>query len=442
MNLFWKNLFGGVMSAAKMETLFAARQADYERYQFVSQSKELEEYKRLFEVVKSAAFKENKRVLISRKYSDTQEYRDTKKFQKLERNTAIARYNKTSQSELLAEFLAFKDTPEYNLLGKRAEVKKSEELQKFKRFERSSDYKNYMRFHGSYIIKEYETLKEKVATKEFVENNEFWANSHRWETTADYQTEKRFLELAANEDIIFYEKTDPKSFELTKKHTPTFSENFDWNTLNASKWESGFFYKQKELIGNYSLTSEKQANNNGSNTFVSGGFLNIAVRKEQVEARAWDAKLGFVKRPFNFTADVIHGNNAIAQQHGVWSAKIRFKGNAVSHAFWLATDSKVPQITICKYDGKAVEVGVHWRTKFENKYTSRRIGGLNFGAFHIFTLEWTPKELIWYINNVEVLRTSNGVPTEKMFPMLNSFIAANQKGGEGTMEIDWVKVFN
>ena len=64
--------------------------------------------------------------------------------------------------------------------------------------------------------------------------------------------------------------------------------------------EQRIFHKQKELIGNYSLTSEKQGNNNGNNTFVSEGILNVVVRKEPIETRAWDAKLGFVNHHFDY----------------------------------------------------------------------------------------------------------------------------------------------
>src|SRR5574344_451683 len=441
MNLFWKKMLGGIMSTAKMEANYAALAADYKRYKFVEKSKELEEYKRLYTQVKSSDFKENKRVLLSRKYKDTQEYRDINKFRKLGNDSHINHYYETLESGQLKDFLNFKNTPEYRLLGKKSELKKSESLRRYRKFEKSKEYKNYVRFHDSYIISEYEKLKEKVSTKAFVEANDFWADKNRWERTDDYRVEKRYLELAENPDIVFFENTDAKPFELIAKYNASFSDTFEWNTLNASKWESGFYYKQKELIGNYSLTSEKQGNNKGNNTFVSDGVLNIVVRKEPIETRAWDSKLGFVIRHFDYTSDVLHGVNAISQECGVFRAKMRFKGKGISHAFWLSGDNKLPQINICKCDGKSLEVGVYWKTKFENQYTSKKITGLNFGSFYIYSLLWTKKELVWYINNVEIFRTSNGVPCEKMYPMLNSYLSSGQKGGEGSMEVDWVKVY-
>ena len=150
-------------------------------------------------------------------------------------------------------------------------MKKSEELRRYKNLKIEKVQKLYALPFFLYIS-EYERLKAKVSTKEFIDANDFWADRNRWERTEDFHTERRYLELSANIDIIFYKKTDPKPFEILNKYTSTFTENFDWNTMNASKWNSGFFYKQKELIGNYSLTSEKQGNNNGNNTLCRRAF--------------------------------------------------------------------------------------------------------------------------------------------------------------------------
>ena len=86
MNLFWKSLFGGLMSTAKYEEKLNKQLANYKRYLLIGESKELEEYNELYKQVKSSSFKELKRTLVSRKYKDTQEYRDMAKFKKLQKN--------------------------------------------------------------------------------------------------------------------------------------------------------------------------------------------------------------------------------------------------------------------------------------------------------------------------------------------------------------------
>ena len=94
MNLYWKSLFGGLMSTAKYEDKLQKEAVDYNRYLLISESKELEEYNELYQQVKSSSFKELKRTLVSRKYKDTQEYRDMSKYEKLEKNKNFNGYRK------------------------------------------------------------------------------------------------------------------------------------------------------------------------------------------------------------------------------------------------------------------------------------------------------------------------------------------------------------
>ena len=92
MNLYWKSLFGGLMSTAKYEDKLHKMAADYKRFLLISESKELEEYNELYKQVKSSSFKELKRTLRSRKYKDTKEYRDMAKFKKLDANSNLKVY--------------------------------------------------------------------------------------------------------------------------------------------------------------------------------------------------------------------------------------------------------------------------------------------------------------------------------------------------------------
>lgn len=442
MNLYWKNLFGGLMSTVKYEDKLHKEAADYKRYLLVAESKELEEYKELYEQVKSASFKELKRTLRTRKYKDTQEYRDMSKFKKLEKNSDLRVYFSVLESKELADYLAFKDTPEFVSLANHDLVKQSPELTRLKKFEKSKEYKIYTRFHNSYIVKEFLELKEKVTHTEFQKNNEFWANPKRWETTKEYQLEERFHKLADNDDIRFYVKHKLEDFASVAGYELTFEDNFDWNSLDASKWEVGFHYKTPAFVGKHSFVNEQQSNNNGDNVRVIGGNLHIVTKEKKNEALAWHPEKGFVQKEFAYTADVIHGCNAVCQKGGLYRAKMRFAGaKGVTHAFWLKGEEKTPHINICKCENGEIEVGIYWSSKFETKYTSSRIKGLNLSNFFVYSFEWNEKELIWYINDFEIFRTSNFMPQEAMYPMINSFIAEGKKGGEADFEIDYIRVY-
>jgi len=435
MNLFWKKLFGQLHSTARFEQDEENAVAAMHRYDKVEKSVELAEYRELFHIVKSAKFQENKKILQNRRYRDTEECRDMRKLEKLHKNSAIRQYYNTEDSEPLKLFLDFKQTPEYELLGNAKEVKASERLKNFKKFERSKEYKNYVRFHNSYILKELENLHQKVATPEFKRANEFWANPNRWQTTPEYAQEQRYYTLAKMPDIEFFNNETPERFRKYRERTLTFSQGFNSENL-PYVWKAGFHYVAQQLIGNHSFANEKQANNNGKNTVVENGILKIFTRHERIKAPAWDLVKGFIEKEFDYTADVINTADSFRQEFGVFQAKIRCSGN-IHHAFWLGADAKLPHINIFHFNGKRISVGNAGKESFDGTVIKGIISSLPY----IYTLIWNKNELVWFINNIEIYRTSANIPKEKLYLALNSFISKKQRGSTGALEVDWIKVY-
>lgn len=436
MNLFWKKLFGGILSTSKYENNERNLVSDMKRYDEVAKSAELTEYKQLFHAIKAADFKEKKKTLQNRKYKDTEEYRVTRKFQKLDKDGNIKKYYDLLRSEGLKQYLQFKSTPEYENLGDKNKLSQSSQLQKYKLFENSAEYKNYVRFHDSFVIKEYEELKKKTASEEFKKQNDFWANQHRWKTVPEYVLEQRYYELAKNPDIVFFENTKPEKFTQHRKLKKSFADNFDWNTLDKSHWSFGFYSNKKELVGNYSFYNELQANNGGKNVSVHNGVLNIETRHEKMKANAWHQQKGFVEKEFDYTSDVIQTATTFKQKYGLFRAKIRCTGN-VHHAFWLSGDGKLPHINIFHYNGKEITMG----NAHTNVMDEVKISGASHSQYYIYSLIWTPKELIWFINDLEVYRTTSNVPQEAMYLGFNSFVPQKQKPSTGNLYVDWVRVF-
>ena len=67
MNLFWKNILGGITPTSKVEKDEKDLIEAMNRYNEVENSVELVEYKALFHEVKSSLFIENKKTLQNRK---------------------------------------------------------------------------------------------------------------------------------------------------------------------------------------------------------------------------------------------------------------------------------------------------------------------------------------------------------------------------------------
>ncbi|MDR3327548.1 MAG: hypothetical protein LBT04_05405 [Prevotellaceae bacterium] len=438
MNLFFKKLFGGFETAEKMEAKEKQLIADFLRYRKFAESDTYQEYQKLFEVVKSADFKENKKTLKNRKYSDTQEYLDMREYKKLVSNGKLHAYFKTLKSKELVAFLNFKDTEDYLKLGNKLEVRKSPTLQIFKKFEKSDEYRNYARFHNSVPVSEYENLKEKIFTEEFKKSNAFWADKNRWEKTEQYAIEQTFFKIVDSEEGKFFFSTDPKKFEEIAKQQLIVKDNFKWKNLDESKWEAGFCYANKNLKSVHSFLNELQANAGGKNIH-SGNALTISTKHQKTKSAAWDTTKGFVEKEYNFSSDIINGHNFIEQPYSLIRAKIRFEGSPV-HAFWLSGGEKLPHINIAKTNGKrTIEAGVY---DYEGKYCSTKISGLNLSNYHIFSLYCLNNELIWKINNLEVFRTKHRQHFQNLFPVFNSFIPDKKHASAGRLQVDWVEVYN
>ncbi len=435
MNLFWKRIFGSLHSTAKMERAAHDFEARMQRYHQVGQSSELAEYKELQLIVKTADFKEKKKKLMNRKYKDTEEYAKLKRYQQLVNDHGLRRFFELQKDSEFQEFLRFRASNDFIKLADKATVKADPYLQKMLRISRSKDCKLYFRFKDSGKLTEYNTLKDEVETEDFRARNEFWANPKRWETTEEYIKDSRYYALSKNPDIVFYESVTAEELKRYESLKVTLDERFDWNSLNASNWDFGFHYANKNLKGNHSFANELQANNEGRNVNVFDGHLVISTKREHVRAAAWDVKKGFIDKEYEFTADVIQNAAAFRQKYGRFSAKIRCTGN-IHHAFSLEGENKLPLVNIFHFNGEKITVGNANARIFDQV----EITGIKHSDFYIYTLEWTPNELIWYVNNIEVYRTQANVPQEPLYISCRSFISDKQKGDTGTLEIDWIKV--
>jgi len=436
MNLFWKKLFGGITPTAKLEKKEAELIEDMKRYDIIGKSAQLQEYYKLFHVVKSAGFQENRNILKNRKYKDTEEYKSITEYNKLKDSNDIKTYYKVLESKELEQYLAFSATPQFEDLGDKIKVKESEKLTKLSAFKHSNEYKTYVRFHDSFVIREFEKLKAIVTSPEFVKSNDFWANNNRWHQTPEYQTEVLFNKLQDNEDVKFYINQKAERFTNYRTVNQTFKDEFNSAKIDESKWSSGFNYKNPAFIQHHSFANEKHANNAGKNTTIEHSCLKISTKQEKITSKAWHPKKGFIQKEYEYTSDVLQTGKKFNQKKGVIRAKIKCSGK-LHHCFWLGAENKLPFVSIFHFDGKSITVG----NTTKDKVDGAQITGINPSEFYIYSLMWTEREMVWYINNVEIHRTNMNLPKEEMYLGFNSFISEKQKGSTGNFEIDWVRVY-
>lgn len=433
MNLFSARLSGKMVSTEQFEKDMEERQKTVVRFRQVEKTAELAEYFQLKKIVETPQFQEKKKELQSRRYKDTEEGRKTAHYNKLNSSLRMRGYKRALEIPNFVNFLKFRDSEEYSKIKDPKERRKSSELRLYNTIDRSAFYQNYLKVLNSEELKQLQALEKEMATDDFKKRNDFWKNEKRWLETEEYKQEKRYLELAASDDIKFYLNQKKEDIDWAEMFRPTFADDMS----SSKNWKPGYGYKAANLKDGHSQANEKQAYNNGKNTIFAEGRMDIETRTETKTATAWDAKKGFIEKVFSYTSDVMNTKDVFAQQEGMFMAKVRSQG-AGHHFFGLTTgDNKDPKLALYHFDGKTHKLGVIGG----NETKQVPLTGVLRSMYHVYTLRWTKHEIVWYVNNLEVLRTNNNIPQEKMFLLAQSFLPEKEKAGEGKLKVAWVRVF-
>lgn len=433
MNLFAVRLTRKMLSTEAFEKTVYDMQERVKRYRQIEKSPELAEYHELKKRIESSDFKERKQELVSRKYKDTAEGRKMLDYKRLTASKEIRRYREALADPLFRDFLQFRETPDFQKVHSAEERKADSLLKKYYNLYNSSLYKNYMKVLNSSELKQLTALEEEVNTEDFKVRHALWEDNKRWEHSDEYRIEQRFNQLAKSDDIKFYFTQREERIDWAELFRPAFDDDMS----TGKNWKPGFGYANPAMKDGHSRTSERQAYNGGKNTFFAEGRMDVETRAESKKAIAWDEKKGFVEEVFDFTSDAMNTKEAFAQESGLFMAKIRTQG--VGHHFFGLTTGKqnTPMIALYHFNGKRHQVGYvdGQNTKMVD------LTGVLRSMYHVYAFRWTKHELIWYVNDLELLRIPNRLPKEAMFFLAQSWLPKAEKGGEGKLKVQWARVF-
>lgn len=433
MNLFTARLTGRMLSTEQFENTIAEMQARVKRWREIEKSPELAEYLKLKELMDSKEFQSKRTELKDTKYKDTEEGKKMTLLGKLSSTLRMKGYKMALENPTFQAFLQFRDSEDFQKIGSFKERLKSSELRMFNMIYRSQFYKNYMKVLNSPELQQLTELEKETSTEDFQKRNAFWADEKRWEHSTDYQREKRFEELANSDDIKFYFAQREEKIDWAELFRPAFTDDMS----TSANWKPGFGYANPAMKDGHSRTNELQAYNNGKNTFFAEGRMDIETHEESKKALAWDQKKGFVEHVFPYTSDVMNSRAAFMQEEGMFMAKVRCQGTG-HNFFGLSTgEPGKPQVAMYFYDGDIHHMGL-----IDGKNTKLvPLTGMLRSMYYVYTLRWTKKELIWFVNDMEVLRLPNTLPHEKMFYIAQSFLPANEAGGTGKLKVQWAKAY-
>lgn len=238
-----------------------------------------------------------------------------------------------------------------------------------------------------------------------------------------------------------------------------WSDEFDGGKLDPAVWDYETGYVRNHELQYYT--------DDGSNAIVSGGHLTLlAQRHDDGRPHAYTSSSITTQHKRSFTYGIVEMRARLPYGKGIWPA------------FWMMGDE--PDAAIGEYRWPAcgeidimemvggdrqadatVYGNLHWGT--QNPYAHFSADGephqytLGEGVFaddwHVFSLEWTPQYMAWYVDGHQFLKQAIDQPGMEMFHkpfflMLNLAVGGDWPGDpdERTTfpqryEIDYVRVY-
>lgn len=436
---------------------------DLKKFREMEGSDKLKEFETLEKFIKSPAFLE-KQKMRPVTFKDTDEYRrfneykslksdpeiksflKSKKKDEIKKSKSILRFEELDTFIKSSEFLekkrmkpiTFKDSEEYKKLLEYNRLKGSQEIKEFFRFKNSKEYANFLSTDGSARLKRYDELKDYVATPEFKAQKEYLLDKKKFEKSEFFKNSQEYQKLKKSSEIIWYFKVkDSDKFNLLKSRDLTFSDEFDGEKLDTSKWLTNYYWGEKLLKDRYSVESDLQIYTEKENFELRNSILKINTKPQKMNGKVWSAKNGFTGKEFNYTSGLINTGTSFRQKYGIFSAKIKLGNADARSSFWMLADKITPHVDICR-----TSAGKVWFDYFSAKgdISKTSIGSRYSNDFFIYTLEWTADKLVWKINDTDVYTQTSDVPQEPMYVLLAGGLT-KPINGSTSMEVDWVRVY-
>ncbi len=227
-----------------------------------------------------------------------------------------------------------------------------------------------------------------------------------------------------------------------------WEDHFHDSALNLNDWqpsEQGLNYNNEDqAYTNANVTIEDSAGN---------GILVLTAKSGH-----WEGPSGRADNPTeNVTREYTSGeaNTKQSWTYGKFEARARVpKTQGVLSAVWMtpADAGWPPEIDIMEilgHDPATVYFTNHYGTSQNHQMKSSHYTGSDFSNdYHIYTLEWEPGILRWYVDGVKYFESRSGVPGEPFILRLSLPVGPDwEEDPDDTsefpqrFEIDWVRVY-
>ncbi len=215
-----------------------------------------------------------------------------------------------------------------------------------------------------------------------------------------------------------------------------FCDEFEGTDLDRTKWATKFPWGRDR-----SSVDELQYYADDAFEFANG-VLRIKAEERSIERQ-------------EYTSGLISTYETFAPTYGRFEIRAKVpKGQGLWSAFWLlpTTTESRPEIDVFEilgHETDTVHLTNHWQSGSEARKAKEEYTGPDFAqAFHTFAVEWSPTELIWYVDGVERHRSRQGVPTKPMYLLANLAVGGDWPGAPDAstpfpsyFDVDYIRAY-
>jgi beta-glucanase (GH16 family) len=196
-----------------------------------------------------------------------------------------------------------------------------------------------------------------------------------------------------------------------------FHDEFNGSTLNRAKWSTTFPWGARTNASNHELEYYTD-----TAFHLADGVLRIQANRHTTHGFKYTSGLISSYASFNLTYGYLEVRAQVPKGVGMWPA------------VWLAAHDETwpPEIDLLEIQGNNTIMN-HMTNHYEDASgpQQKQYGwaGPDFSkGFHTFGLEWTPKQLTWYIDGLQRFRTTSDIPSKPMYVIADLAVGGDWVG--------------
>ncbi len=238
-----------------------------------------------------------------------------------------------------------------------------------------------------------------------------------------------------------------------------WSDEFNGTSVDTNNWEFMIGTGAEFGLNGWGNNELQYYTSRSDNVFVANGMLNIVARQENFGGRNYTSARLRTLNKAEFLYGRIEARIKLPSTPGIWPAFWMLPTNS-PYGGWAASGEMdiMESVNYADRIYGTIHYGGNWPN---NVFTGgERENGIDYSAdFHVYTLEWTPQFLRWYIDGtpfytrVPMNWFSTAAPGDPDAPfdvpfhlLLNVAVGGNFPGNPNgdsvfpqTMQVDWVR---